>query len=98
MENVYQYASYWPHIIIRWISGNIITAANPQKTGPGILQCGLCFTHSTLPIIFLLLLQYKSSKTAESRSLKEQARKEKTSDYLRIWCFYSGNSILLAYY
>ncbi|CAI4599976.1 AVI_1a_G0034130.mRNA.1.CDS.1 [Saccharomyces cerevisiae] len=76
----YQYASYWPYIIIPWISGNIITAANPQKNWSwNIAMWAFIYPLSALPIIFLILyMKYKSSKTAEWRSLKEQARKERT--------------------
>ncbi|CAI6378037.1 CLL_HP2_G0004430.mRNA.1.CDS.1 [Saccharomyces cerevisiae] len=76
----YQYASYWPYIIIPWISGNIITAANPQKNWSwNIAMWAFIYPLSALPIIFpILYMKYKSSKTAEWRSLKEQARKERT--------------------
>ncbi|CAI4288950.1 AMH_1a_G0004930.mRNA.1.CDS.1 [Saccharomyces cerevisiae] len=77
----YQYASYWPYIIIPWISGNIITAANPQKNWSwNIAMWAFIYPLSALPIIFLILyMKYKYSKTAQWRSLKEQARKERTS-------------------
>lgn len=77
----YQYTSYWPYIIIPWISGNIITAANPEKNWSwNIAMWAFIYPCSALPIIFLILyMTYKSSKTPELRSLKDQARKKKIS-------------------
>ncbi|QHS71857.1 ARN family MFS transporter [Saccharomyces paradoxus] len=81
----YQYTSYWPYIIIPWISGSIITAANPEKNWSwNIAMWAFIYPLSALPIMFLILyMTYKSSKTPELRSLKEQARKEKISGLFR---------------
>ncbi|EGA84215.1 YCL073C-like protein, partial [Saccharomyces cerevisiae VL3] len=69
-----------PTIISKFTQSSIITAANPQKNWSwNIAMWAFIYPLSALPIIFLILyMKYKSSKTAEWRSLKEQARKERT--------------------
>ncbi|CAI4055385.1 hypothetical protein SUVZ_16G4660 [Saccharomyces uvarum] len=78
----YQYASYWPYIIIPWVSGNIITAANPEKEWSwDIAMWSFIFPLSALPLFSLLIYtRYKSMRTPEWKALKkeEQSNKKKS--------------------
>lgn len=40
---LYTFVPAWPSIITTWVSGNVVSAANPEKIGLGVLVCGHLF-------------------------------------------------------
>ncbi|EHN01386.1 YCL073C-like protein [Saccharomyces cerevisiae x Saccharomyces kudriavzevii VIN7] len=94
---LYQYVPYWPFIIIPWISGNIVTAANPEKNWSwDIAMWAFIFPLSALPIICLLAyMMYKSSKTPEWKALKERTHIKKNQGFLKntVFLFWELDSI-----
>ncbi|CAI4037531.1 hypothetical protein SMKI_03G0040 [Saccharomyces mikatae IFO 1815] len=82
----YQYSSYWPYIIIPWVSGNIITAAKPEKNWTwDIAMWAFIFPLSSLPLYCLIIyLKMKSVKTPEWKALKERAHSVKRGFFKNI--------------
>lgn len=70
----YQYAPTWPFIIITWISGNIISRANPiENWSWGIGMWAFIFPLTCLPILFCMLhMRFKARKTPEWQDLSSQ--------------------------
>ncbi|CAI1825505.1 hypothetical protein SEUBUCD646_0P04570 [Saccharomyces eubayanus] len=81
----YQYSSYWPYIIIPWISGNIVTAANPEKNWSwDIAMWAFIFALSALPLFCLIIYAgYKSSKTPEWNAIKETSNRKHSSGFFK---------------
>ncbi|CAI4288441.1 CIC_collapsed_G0004990.mRNA.1.CDS.1 [Saccharomyces cerevisiae] len=88
----YQYASYWPDHNTMDFRQYYHSSKSSEKLVLEYCKVGFWFTRS-LPcqLYFLFRMKYKSSKTAEWRALKEQARKERTG-LLENLGFYSGKS------
>ncbi|CDH08431.1 probable Siderophore iron transporter ARN1 [Zygosaccharomyces bailii ISA1307] len=71
---LYQFVPTWPFIINTWISGNVTSAANPQKNWSwDIAMWTFIFPLSCLPLICCMLhMWYKASKTEEWKLLNEE--------------------------
>ncbi|CUS25224.1 LAQU0S39e00100g1_1 [Lachancea quebecensis] len=77
----YQFAASWPCIIICWVSGDVVQAANPAKNWPlDIGMWAFVFPLSALPFVsFLLYATRQASKTVEWKEIQDEKETHKTS-------------------
>lgn len=76
---LYQFAPTWPFIIITWVSGDIVAAANPVKNWSwDIAMWAFIYPLTALPFVcFVLHMYHSTSKTDEWKALREEKRQQK---------------------